>query len=696
MGTEREATTLAAHDAVRVDVDGRIAVITIDNPPANTLSRPVRTRLIAALEWAEGSTEADGVVITGAQARFSAGANLAEFDSGVGLAEPTLHGTILDFLDAMTKPVVAAIAGVALGGGLELALGCHYRVVARDARLGLPESTFGFLPGAGGTQRLPRAVGVPKALNMMLSGAAFLAADLAESALITRLVDGDPVPAAVDMARNGLPPTRLSSIVLDDEYLEPFLDFARRTVAADRNAPAGATAIIDAIRAGAGPSGDAFRKGLTTENQLFRALADAPEARAARYSFFAERNAGKLAPATMAGAREVSAGAVIGAGTMGRGIALALSRAGIPVTLIEIDEKARDAASDYLRVQQAKVGARAGAPISLAPEIGAAAVADLIVEAAFEDLDVKCGIFRELDAVAAEGAVLATNTSSLDVNEIAAVTSRPEAVLGMHFFSPAQVMPLIEVVEGERTAPWALATAVVLSRRLRKAPVIAQVGDGFIGNRMIDQYTRQAMQLVLSGAALPHEVDGALEAWGFRMGPFRVQDLVGGDVPAMARAARGDLGSDWQLADELVARGWLGRKTGRGWYRYDGHHAVPDEAVLEVIAERAGDGPSAEPRAIVERCVYALINEGAHLLEDGIAARASDIDVVMTRGYGFPARRGGPMFTADEIGLGNVVRAMDALAERDGVPDGFWVPRPLLRRHAEAHQRISDWKGSDE
>jgi 3-hydroxyacyl-CoA dehydrogenase len=667
---------------VRVERIDDVVVLTLDGPPVNLLGRAMRRALLHELDAVAAQPDVVGIVIAGSPT-FSAGADLAEFDSGEGLAEPTLHLTITGALDELRVPSVAAISGAALGGGLELALACSARVAHPDARLGLPESTLGFMPGAGGTQRLPRAIGIEPALDLIVTGRAIDAATALRLGLVSEVAD-DPVAAAIALclrlAGSGSPKPRLRDLAIDEPLAEPFVDTARRAAARNPRTSPGVLAALDALRSAVTRPFDA---GLADELALFERLAASPQARAARYRFQSEHSAGRLSSG--AAPLTVGSAAVIGAGTMGRGIALALLGAGIPVVLIDTAddrvEAARIAVHDALerlverdRITPAQRDERAAA---FRAEVGIDSAADaaLVIEAVFENLDVKREVFAQLDAIARQDAILASNTSSLDLDAIAAATTHPERVVGMHFFSPADVMRLVEVVDGGRTSDQTLATAVGLVKRLRKVPVVAQVGPGFIGNRIFDQYLRQAQLLLRTGAS-PERIDRALEAWGMAMGPFRVLDMVGNDVPAMARAAAGSADSAFAIADELAAKGWLGRKTGTGWYSYTGETPVPN---TELHIE-AGD-PAVNDDELVQRCVLAMVREAASVLDDGIAASRADIDTVMVTGYGFPADRGGPWFDAEQRGWDRVLRAMRRWHETTG--DAFWaVPASLAERDA--------------
>ncbi|MGH8851074.1 MAG: 3-hydroxyacyl-CoA dehydrogenase NAD-binding domain-containing protein [Casimicrobiaceae bacterium] len=681
------------------DLHGAVALITLDNPPVNGMNHAVRAALVDGIDRAQADPAVRAIVLTGAGGLFSGGADIREFNTPLARAEPTLP-TVIATVEASDKPVIAAIGGTCMGGGLELALGCHFRIAASGAQIALPEVKLGLLPGAGGTQRLPRAIGVEPALNMIVSGATEPCEGLRGSALFDQIVDGDLLAAALAFAASAAvarrPLPRVRDISIDYPNAEAFFQFARNTVGAlARNFPA-PLKCIDAVAAAVARP---FDEGLRYERGLFMELAQTPESRALRHAFFAERAAAKIPdvpPGTPA--RTIDGAGVIGAGTMGAGIAICLLDAGIPVALLETKQEALDkgvaairryyeGAAAKGRLAAAEVGRRMG---MLRPTLGydELAGADLLIEAVFEDLAVKQAVFERLDAVAKSGAILASNTSTLDLNRIAAFTARPQDVVGMHFFSPANVMKLLEVVRGAKTASDVLVTAMRVAKRMRKTAVVSGVCDGFIGNRMVEQYLRQAFFLLEEGAS-PQQVDRALEKFGMAMGPFRMSDLAGNDVGWYIRKRRYVEKPQIvysRIADRLCELGRFGQKTGLGWYRYEGgrRDALPDPAVDALIANyRQEHGMIAraigDPE-IVERCIYALVNEGAHILEDGIALRASDIDVVYLTGYGFPVYRGGPMYYADTVGLYNVIRAMHRFAVAGRGDATFWQPAALLAR----------------
>ncbi|MDX2121946.1 MAG: 3-hydroxyacyl-CoA dehydrogenase NAD-binding domain-containing protein [Gemmatimonadota bacterium] len=678
------------------------ALITFANPPVNGLSHAVRVELAEALARAGADPEVRAIVLAGGGGRFSGGADIREFNTPQATAEPTLRQLIAQ-VETSAKPVVAAIAGVCFGGGLELALAAHYRVASADARLGLPEVKLGLIPGAGGTQRLPRLVGADRAISMITSGSPVAAAELAGTALLDRVVEGDPVPPALALAASPgvreAPPRRTRDILLAEPELSAKCEAAGARLAAQSPHLPAPRRALEAIAAAAGP----FDAGLALERQAFLALLDSPESKALRYAFLAERAAGRVTGegGAVAG-RRIDRAAVIGAGTMGAGIAVCFLNAGIPVWLVETDAAAlergvaRIAGILDTQVQKGRLDAsereRRRALLTPTLSLTDAAGAEIAVEAVFESLAVKREVFEALDQVLRPGAILASNTSSLDLNLIAGFTRRPEDVVGTHFFSPANVMRLLEVVRGAVTAPEVVATALELGRRLGKVPVVSGVCDGFIGNRMLDPYFRQAWYLVEEGAT-PEQVDRAIQGFGMAMGPFRVADLVGNDVSWAIRQRRRAERPGYRcstLPDRLCELGRFGQKAGGGWYDYpEGpRQPVPSPVVANLISrQRAEVGVAARPvtdAEIVERLVYALVNEGARILEEGIAARASDIDVVYLTGYGFPAFRGGPMYHADRQGLAAVRGRMREFAQRSHGDPEFWRPAGLLDRLADS------------
>ena len=684
---------------LRTENHGDVAVLTMENPPVNGLGHGLRTAIVDALHAAQADPAIQAIVITGAGTAFSGGADIREFNSPKAMAEPTLF-TVIRELEKSAKPVVAAIHSVCMGGGLELALGCHFRVAAPKAKIALPEVKLGILPGAGGTQRLPRVVPLETAVNMIVSGNPVNSEKLAGTRLLDAIIDAELVPGAIAFARQvvaekrGLP--RVRDLAIEHEDAEGFLQFSLNTVMAmAKNYPAPAKC-VEAITAAVKLP---FDEGIARERALFLELIQTPESRALRHAFFAERAASKIpdVPADTP-LRPVAAAAVIGAGTMGGGITMNFVNAGIPVHLLEANAEALERGMATIRrnyENSAKKGRIKAEDVEkrmalIKPTMSYADLTgdDIVVEAAFEDMDVKRAVFAELDKAMKPGAIIATNTSTLDVNQIAGFTKRPEDVIGMHFFSPANVMKLLEIVRGAKTSKDVLATVMKLSKTLRKTGVVAGVCDGFIGNRMIEQYSRQAGFMVDEGAS-PAQIDRAIENFGFAMGPFRMGDLAGNDVGWYIRKRRYVEKPHMaysRLADRICELGRFGQKTGAGWYRYEpgNRKALPDPLVDALINDYRSE-LGIKPRKIsddeiVHRLVFSLMNEGARILEDGIALRASDIDLIYLSGYGFPLWRGGPMLYADMYGLYNVVNRMKEFAANPyGDPD-FWQPAPLLAK----------------
>ena len=695
-------------DNLSYGVRGDVAVLTLNNPPVNGLSYGLRCDLLEAFDRAINDPQVRALVLTGGEGLFSGGADLREFGTPKSYQEPNLL-SVIAALDSSPKPLVAAIAGNCLGGGLELALSCHWRVAKADAMLGLPEVKLGLLPGAGGTQRLPRAVGLETALNMILSGEPRKASSFAATALVDLVVEGELLPAALDFARRVVseerPLRRLRDQSIDASAAEPYLQFARNTV---RTIAKNLPAPMQCIEAVAAAVNKPFDEGMKIERAAFIELMNTPESRALRHVFAAERAASKVdgLPADTP-LREIRKVGIVGAGTMGGGIAMSFANAGLPVVLLEVNQAALDRGLSTIRknyevsltrgkISQDQLDVRM-ARIEPTLRYEDLAATDLVIEAVFEELSAKQAVFETLDKTLRRGAILASNTSTLDLNRIAQFTSRPGDVIGLHFFSPANVMRLLEVVRGERTGADVLATAMQLAKRIRKVAVVSGVCDGFIGNRMLARYGAAANDLLNLGAS-PQQVDRALEQFGMAMGIFRVGDLAGLDIGWAIRKRRGaehpelDLSS---VADRICEAGRYGQKTGAGWYRYEPGRREPlsDPAVEQIIEqwrkERGYTPRTVRDGEIVERCIYALVNEGARILEDGIAQRASDIDVVYLNGYGFPAHRGGPMHYANEVGLPNVVRALRRIAAESPADAAAWTPAALLERLAKEGKNFS-------
>ncbi|WP_426105933.1 3-hydroxyacyl-CoA dehydrogenase NAD-binding domain-containing protein [Massilia sp. TSP1-1-2] len=681
-------------------VHGSVAVITLNNPPVNGLGLETRTAAVAGIRRAQLDAAVKAIVITGAGKAFSGGADIKEFNSPKALAEPTLH-TLINVAEGSTKPVVAAIHSVCMGGGLELALGCNYRVAMPGAQIALPEVKLGLLPGAGGTQRLPRLLGLEMALNMVVSGTAIASERLAKTALFDEVFapEANLLDAAIAFANKVAdvrPLPRVRDRKVDYPNHEAFLQFTRNTV----KAMAGAfPAPLECVETVAASVTKKFDDGLKFERERFLHLIQTPESKALRHAFFAERIASKVpdVPADTP-TREIKKAAIIGAGTMGGGIAMNFVNAGIPVVLLETKQEALDKGIATIRKNYENTMKKGKltpekfeqrvALISGTLAYADIADADIVVEAVFEDMGVKEAVFKQLDAVMKSGAILASNTSTLDLDKIAGFTGRPQDVVGTHFFSPANVMKLLEIVRGKHTGKDVLATTLALSKKLRKTGVVSGVCDGFIGNRMIEQYSRQAGFLLEEGC-LPEQVDKAVEKFGFAMGPFRMGDLAGNDIGWYIRKRRYVESPEItysQTADLLCEMNRYGQKTGAGWYDYKAgdRKAYPSQEVNDMIVKHSADigveRRKISDQEIVERLVYSLVNEGAQILDEGIAMRASDIDMVYLTGYGFPVFRGGPMFYADAVGLSNVLIAMEKYAAaRHG---DAWKPAPLMVRLA--------------
>jgi 3-hydroxyacyl-CoA dehydrogenase len=683
-------------ESVDLDRRGRVAVLTVNNPPVNALSQHVRRGLHDGLKQAAADAGVDAVVITCAGRTFIAGADITEF--GKAPTEPGLH-TVLDLIESSPKSVVAAIHGTALGGGLEVTLACHYRVGVKAARFGLPEVKLGILPGAGGTQRLPRVVGVPKALQMIVSGDPIGAEEALKVGLIDEIVDGDLTAAGVAFAEKVLAEKRPLRKIRDltDKIgaargkPEIFAEF-RKSVARQTRGFRAPESCIKAVEAAVALP---FDEGIKRERELFVELLNSPESKAQRYFFFAEREAAKIpdVPADTA-AKEIRKAAVIGAGTMGGGIAMNFANAGIPVTVVEMAKEALDrglgivrknyeATASRGRITAADVEKRMGL-IHGTTDWNAVADADIVIEAVFEEMPVKKEVFARLDGIAKSDAVLATNTSTLDVDEIASATKRPESVIGTHFFSPANVMRLLENVRGAKSSKTTVATAMAVGRRIGKVPVLVGVCYGFVGNRMLHQRGLQAEKLILEGA-LPHQVDKVLGDFGFPMGPFAMSDLAGLDVGWRIRKGRGVTSP---VADRICELGRFGQKTGAGYFRYEKGDRTPipdpdvEKIITEVAAEQGITRRHIADDEILQRLLYPMVNEGAKILDEKIAIRASDIDVIWVYGYGWPVYRGGPMFWADSIGLRALRDRMLEFKAKTG--EAFWAPAPLLDRLATA------------
>jgi len=667
--------------------EGEIAVVTADNPPVNALKHEVRAGLAEALRQARGDATVKAVVIGCAGRTFFAGADISEF--GKPPQAPGL-GEVIAAIEAMPKPVVAALHGTALGGGFELALACHFRVAVASGRVGLPEVKLGLLPGGGGTQRLPRLIGPEKALKMIVTGDPIEAREAFADGVIDEIVDGDLTEGAIAFTRRVVAENRPLRRVRDrDDRLvaEGFADAAETLTRRlrGRDAPA---ACVEAVRNAIVLP---FEEGLKREGELFRKLVAGDQSKAQRHFFFAEREAAKV-PGIPEGTkpRAIASGAVIGAGTMGGGIAMCFANAGLPVTMVETGRDLLQRGLDRVAANYRATASRGGlgademerriALINGVTELDAVGSADVVIEAVFEEMGLKKRVFADLDRVAKANAVLATNTSTLDVDEIARATERPQDVLGTHFFSPANVMRLLEIVRGAATSPDALATAVTLGRRIGKVPVTVGVCYGFVGNRMLARRSVEAERLLLEGA-LPQEVDAAVTGFGFPMGPFAMADMAGLDVGWRIRKGRGERN---EIEDALCEAGHFGQKTGKGYFRYEAGSRTPlpdpevEQTILEASARLGIARRAIVQEEIVERTIFPMINEGARILEEAIAARPGDIDVIWVYGYGWPVWRGGPMYYADQLGLAHIRDRLALYAERSG--DETLRPAVRLRR----------------
>jgi 3-hydroxyacyl-CoA dehydrogenase len=678
-------------------LEGGIAVITIDSPPVNALKYEVRLGLLELVSRGSGDDAVAGVVIMCAGRTFVAGADITEF--GKPPREPLL-GTVIEAIEASPKPVIAAMHGTALGGGLELALGCHFRIAAPDTRLGLPEIKLGIIPGAGGTQRLPRLVGIDKAMAIILSGDPIPAREALDAGLIDGIVEGDLAAGALGFARHVVAEKRELVLARDREerLISARGDLATfDAAAADRARRArGQSAPLAAIEALRAALTLPIAEGMRLERARFLELVAGDQSKAMRHVFFAEREAAKVPDIASIKPIDVTRAAVIGAGTMGGGIAMCFANAGIPVMLVDVSPEALARGLDTVGANYRSTAARGGLTaddvearlqrIAGTTDLATVAEADIVIEAVFEDMAVKRKVFAELDPIAKIGAVIASNTSYLDIDALARGTSRPQAVVGMHFFSPANIMRLVEVVRGASTTPQTLATAIAVARRLGKIPAVVGVCHGFVGNRMLRLRAVEAERLLLEGA-LPQDIDVALVGFGFPMGPFAMADMAGLDVGWRMRKA---LGLSAPIADQLCERSRYGQKTGRGFYLYQAGSRTPrpdaevERLIVEAAAQRGVTRRAIDADEVIERLLFPMINEGARILAEGIARRAGDIDVIWVHGYGFPVHRGGPMHYADKVGLAGICERLTAFAEQTG--DERHRPAPLLAKLAAAGQ----------
>lgn len=686
-------------------VHGDVAVISLNNPPVNGLGLSTRQAIADGVAKALADAAVKAIVVTGEGKAFSGGADIREFGSPKAIQEPNLL-SVISVIENSTKPVVAAIHSVAMGGGLELALGCHYRIAAPGASIALPEVKIGLIPGAGGTQRLPRVLGVEAALNMIVSGEAIKSEMLAmlpgqklfdQMAVSPASLMDEALAFARSMA-DVRPLPRVRDLPCKHPQGDAYFQFTRNMVKGmAKNYPA-PPKCVDAVQAATKKK---FDEGMVIEREIFTNLMWTPECRALRHLFTSQRAASKIPDVPSdTPTRDIKQVAVIGAGTMGGGITMNFLNAGIPVKMLETKQEALDRGIATIKKNyeaQVKKGklkedkyAQRMALLTTTLSYDDLKDADLVIEAVFEEMGVKETVFKQLDAVMKPGAILASNTSTLDVNQIANFTKRPQDVVGMHFFSPANVMKLLEVVRGAATAKDVLATVMAVAKKIKKTAVVSGVCDGFIGNRMIEQYGRQGGFLLEEGCT-PSQVDKAIEKFGFAMGPFRMGDLAGNDIGWAIRKRRYQEKPNMKYsktADLLCEMGRYGQKTGAGWYDYQAgkRDAIPNKEVEAMIVKHRADmGITARKisdEEIVQRLVFSLVNEAAHILEEGIASKASDIDMVYITGYGFPIYRGGPMLYADQIGLFNVVQAMNRFATNPLDDAEFWKPAPLLAKLA--------------
>jgi 3-hydroxyacyl-CoA dehydrogenase len=689
---------------------GEIGVIEVDNPPVNALGQSVREGILNCVRQADADEAARAIVIHCKGRTFIAGADIREFDAPIG---PPGMEDVFSAIENCGKPVVAAMHGTALGAGVELALACHYRCAVASAKLGLPELTLGIIPGAGGTQRLPRLIGAAKALRFIIDAKPVAAAEAAKLGIVDRILEGELPAAAIawaeELVRSGATLRVTSRLPVDTAGFDrAFREECRKAAAKTMRGQVAPERAIEAVAAAADLD---FRAGLQRESEIAAQTLQTLESKALRHAFFAEREVSRipgLDPAvTPLAVRKVG---IVGAGTMGGGIAMNFANVGIPVTILDVSREALDRGLGTVRknyevsVKRGRMSAADAEQrmklISASTDYSGVADVDLAIEAVFEDMALKKKIFATLSAACPPEAILATNTSTLDIDQIAASIPRPQQVAGLHFFSPANVMRLVEIVRGKKTSPQVLATCVDVAKKIRKVGVVVGVCHGFVGNRMmLEGYFREADQLLLEGVS-PERVDRVMYDFGFAMGPCAVSDLAGLDIGWKARiaanAAQNRRPPYHAANDVLAAKGWHGQKTGSGFYRYEPGDRTPHpnpeaEAVIAAEAERLGirRRDDIEDQEILERCVYSLINEGAKILEEGIAYRAGDIDVIWLNGYGFPRFRGGPMFYADTVGVRQVFEAVKLYHAQLG---DYWTPAPLLEKLAASGGSFGSWR----
>ena len=694
-------------EVVSYEVRGSIGLIHINNPPVNALSvnKGVLQGLLDAIKSGDHDPRVSAFLMIGGGKNFSGGADISEFGKPKVPGMATLTD-LLAYMDTVTKPIVAALSGPTMGGGFELALTCHYRLAGATTVVALPEVKLGILPGAGGTQRLPRMIGAERALDVMTTGNFISVIEAKTLGIVDEVIEGDLLDGALKWVkralRAGLPVARVSERSVETS-LDPktFISQAREIAQKKWSGYPAPLGIVDCVEAAITKP---FKEGLQIERKNIERLISTNESKSLRHLFFAERQANKVIG--LAKDVEVSAietVAVIGAGMMGAGIAMNFLNASIPVLIVDTSEVTLQKGIDTIKrnysatVEKGRLSAeerdRRVALLSGSTKLSAVSEADLVIEAVYEEMEVKKAIFLELDTISKPKAILATNTSTLDINQIAGVTKRPEQVIGLHFFSPANVMRLLEVVRADKTSPQVIATSMKVAKKIKKTPVCVGVCDGFVGNRMIHNYLREAEYLIEEGA-LPQEVDQAIESFGFAMGPFRMCDLAGLDIGWAIRKRKKSEGvmSDRYVTipDHICERGWFGQKTGRGYYTYESGSRVPQDnpeiaAIIDAASREKGiKRRTIEASEIIDRLMFALINEGADILAEGIAQRASDIDVIYAFGYGFPRYRGGPMFYADTLGLSAVIEGIQRYSKQ---PLGdHWAVSPYLAKLAHENR----------
>ena len=696
------------NDIVTVEVTDDIALVIISNPPVNAINQKVRSGLMTAFQTVDQDNNIRAVVLKCAGRTFMAGADIKEFDEPI--ADPGYH-EVFRVIENCSKPVIAAMHGTALGAGLEAALACHYRCAVENARMGLPEVSLGIIPGAGGSQRLPRLIGAKAALEFILGVVPVSATEAYKIGILDRVIEEDLMEGTLEyvgsLLADGVGPRKVSEMLVDKSgYGEEFLVDARKLSARrlrGQNAP---NLVIEAINNAVNLP---FEEGIRKEKIIGDKALVSKEAKALRNIFFSEREIGKIPGISSDTKRmQINNVAILGSGTMGGGIAMNFANAGIPVMILDVSDAVLQRGIAVVRENYENTVKRGRlsksdmvdrmALISGTTDYNAIAESDLVIEAVFEDIDLKKKVFKKIDGICKPEAIIATNTSTLNIDQIAAVTKRPEKIIGLHFFSPANVMKLLEIVRAEKTSPEVLATAIDTAKRIKKFGVVAGVCFGFIGNRMMAEgFHREADQMLLEGAS-PQQIDQVMYDFGFPMGPFAMHDMAGVDIMHSILKTTGKKENNrepyFNVLYQVGELGRFGQKTGSGFYRYDEgsrrplHDPVTDALILQE-AERLGiKRTTIENTEIEQRCMYSLINEGAKILEEGIAYRPGDIDVIWSYGYGFPRFRGGPMYMADQIGLETIYEAVMSYKDKFG---DYWTPAPLLETLARDRKTFADW-----